>query len=464
MASDAASPPRAPLPTACSRGRPGSCFGVGLGGRPGRPSRARPGRRRGRAAAPRWRWPRPPRRPAARAVVAALDRLAAVPEGGADRAAATRLAWAIDRLLALDDARLALTPGLAGARGAARRGGGRGAARRRPAPRPQALLGPLREPHPAAARPDRRRAAARAAEAARRASAPRRSLGSLALQLAGWRLLFVGRGAAGAAADRRLGGADRRGRPREPLPAAARRADRHAERRLPAAPTSRGSPPARTAAPAQTAVLRVDLDRFKVLREALGQATCDEVLRIAGPAHPQGAARRRLRRPPRAGRLRGGRDRARRRQRRRDDRRPRAGGAGASPSRSAAARGGSPAASASRCSPTTGPTPSGRSPTPRSRSPRRRRRGPAACAISARTCGARSSGARRSSPSCCTGSTRGEIVPFFQPQVDLATGALRRLRGAGALAASRARPARAARPSSTSPSRPTSPSGSASWC
>ena len=32
---------------------------------------------------------------------------------------------------------------------------------------------------------------------------------------------------------------------------------------------------------AQTAVLRIDLDRFKVLREALGQSSCDEVLRIA---------------------------------------------------------------------------------------------------------------------------------------------------------------------------------------
>ncbi len=32
---------------------------------------------------------------------------------------------------------------------------------------------------------------------------------------------------------------------------------------------------------AQTAVLRVDLDRFKVLRDALGQSDCDEVLRIA---------------------------------------------------------------------------------------------------------------------------------------------------------------------------------------
>ena len=32
----------------------------------------------------------------------------------------------------------------------------------------------------------------------------------------------------------------------------------------------------------QTAVLRIDLDRFRSLREALGQETCDEILRIAG--------------------------------------------------------------------------------------------------------------------------------------------------------------------------------------
>ncbi len=33
---------------------------------------------------------------------------------------------------------------------------------------------------------------------------------------------------------------------------------------------------------AQTAVLRVDLDRFRVLRETLGQRTCDEIIRITG--------------------------------------------------------------------------------------------------------------------------------------------------------------------------------------
>ena len=57
----------------------------------------------------------------------------------------------------------------------------------------------------------------------------------------------------------------------------------------------------------------------------------------------------------------------------------------------------------------------------------------------------------------------GEIVPFFQPQVDLATGgfaASRRWRAGSIPSRGCWRPTR----SSTSPSRPTSPSGSASWC
>ena len=54
---------------------------------------------------------------AARAVVVALDRLAALPPGAEDRTARTRLAWDIERLVAQDARRLALTPGLDGAEG-----------------------------------------------------------------------------------------------------------------------------------------------------------------------------------------------------------------------------------------------------------------------------------------------------------------------------------------------------------
>ena len=54
---------------------------------------------------------------AARAVVVALDRLAALPPGADDRTARTRLAWDIERLVAQDARRLALTPGLDGAEG-----------------------------------------------------------------------------------------------------------------------------------------------------------------------------------------------------------------------------------------------------------------------------------------------------------------------------------------------------------
>jgi diguanylate cyclase (GGDEF)-like protein len=38
----------------------------------------------------------------------------------------------------------------------------------------------------------------------------------------------------------------------------------------------------------QTAVMRIDLDRFKTMREALGQRTCDEILRIAARRIQQG--------------------------------------------------------------------------------------------------------------------------------------------------------------------------------
>jgi len=54
---------------------------------------------------------------AARGVVVALDRLAALPEGEADRPSATRLAWDLNRLLALDARRRGLTPGLRAAHG-----------------------------------------------------------------------------------------------------------------------------------------------------------------------------------------------------------------------------------------------------------------------------------------------------------------------------------------------------------
>ena len=54
---------------------------------------------------------------AARAVVVALDRLAALPPGAEGRTARARLAWDIERLVAQDARRLALTPGLDGAVG-----------------------------------------------------------------------------------------------------------------------------------------------------------------------------------------------------------------------------------------------------------------------------------------------------------------------------------------------------------
>jgi diguanylate cyclase len=227
---------------------------------------------------------------AARGVIVALDRLAALPEGGADRTAITRLAWEVDRLATLEDRRLELTPGLEPSEGSI----GAIAAKAR--------LGRIGPGMPAQAVLDRFESGILPqldliAERSRTAAEEARLRGR-------WTL-------AGALATQFLAGALVLAGVVQP---ARRRIDAWVARMTEEARENRhrllhdpltGMPNltyfhaflgrlgvARDRVARQTAVLRIDLDRFKVLREALGQTTSDEVLRITA---------RRLQKAARAG-------------------------------------------------------------------------------------------------------------------------------------------------------------------
>ena len=162
-----------------------------------------------------------------------------------------------------------------------------------------------------------------------------------------------------------------------------------------------------------------------MLRETLGQRACDEIIRIAAQPHPPSAAHRRLRRLPRPGRLRGGRGRARRRQRRGD----------ASPSRIQAAldqavldprrraahqlqhRG-----DAARRRPARRRSAS--SPTPASRSRAAQKAGPASVRYFRESAAGRGRAARGAVHRALGRARRAaSSAPYFQPQIDLATGA-----------------------------------------
>ncbi len=135
------------------------------------------------------------------------------------------------------------------------------------------------------------------------------------------------RGAAGGAADRRVGGADHRGEPGYPVPAAARCADRDAERdllqRLPDAAGGGQGPGAAADGGAAGRSRPVQGAARGARAGDRGRGAADR-----GAAHPEGAAGRRLRGASRAGRFRGGGERARRRQWCCGDRGADAGGAG----------------------------------------------------------------------------------------------------------------------------------------
>ncbi len=216
---------------------------------------------------------------AARALLGTLDHLATLPEDATDRAAATRFGWDIDRLAALEAERLALTPGLGGTAGPL----AAAAAAAKAAGAPQgAAATALQTRFESDILPQLDRIAARSRAEAAEARARSRWLvaGSLALQLlAGWALV------AGVVqpARRRIDDfvlrtveENRENRFRllhDPLTGMPNAI--HFQAHL----TRLAAASARTHA--QVAVFRIDLDRFKMLREALGQATCDEVLRIA---------------------------------------------------------------------------------------------------------------------------------------------------------------------------------------
>ena len=261
-----------------------------------------------------------------------------------------------------------------------------------------ALRRPLREPPPAAARPHRRpQPRARPRTPAARAACV--LLASLALQLAACAALFVG---VVQPARRRIDAwmaRGRRGGPREPLPPAARPADRHAQRRLLPRPPRPARRRRRPRAPRRPRCSASTSTASRCCARRSAQRTGDEVLRLAA---------RRIRKALRAGDFAAYLGQ--------DDFVVVAGELDeANDAAMIAARVQAALVEAlldprrrpadhlqrRRHAPLRRParTPSGRSPTPRSRSPRPRPPAPAACATSARTCAARSSGARRSSPS-----------------------------------------------------------------
>ncbi len=214
---------------------------------------------------------------AARAVVVALDRLAALPEGTADRTAATRLGWDINRLMALESRRRSLTPGLGEAIGPL----DAAAAEASPAPT-GSKAADLQTRFESRILPQLDLIADRARGSVAEARVRSRWVlgGSLVLQLvAGIILIF---GVVRPARQRidlwvaRTAEEDRENRFRllhDPLTGMPNASYFHAYLKQIAAGTDRAA--------TQTAVLRVDLDRFKVLREALGQRACDEVVRLA---------------------------------------------------------------------------------------------------------------------------------------------------------------------------------------
>ena len=310
-------------------------------------------------------------------------------------------------------------------------------------------------------------AAAQPSAPPRRAGPGARGLlaASLALQLADRGRALLRRRAAGAAPDRRLDGAQRRGGPRDPLPAAARPADRHAERRLlprpPRAPRGGHRPGAarrrRCSGSTSTA--------SRCCARRSGSATCRRGAPDRGAPHPA----RRCRAGDFAaylgqddfvvvaGELDDGNDAA-----------MIAARVQAALAKPFSIRGGARRLTCSIGVTLLSDDRPGRRAGARQRRDRARRgagRGPRQRPLLPRGPAPRGRAARGAlRRAACTGSTPARSLPFFQPQVELATGALlpaSRRWCAGSI------PSTACwspTPSSTSPSRPTSASGSASWC
>ncbi|MFO1140995.1 MAG: bifunctional diguanylate cyclase/phosphodiesterase [Amaricoccus sp.] len=216
---------------------------------------------------------------AARSVTAALERLA-VADGVPARADATRFVWALDRLQDLDDRRIALTPGLAAAEGPI--GAAAAAAHAGGAPA-GASAEALKGDFESRIVPQLDLIATRSRTAADASARQARAtvVGTLAVELLVAAIVFA---AFVLPARRRIdawvtrtAAAERESRFRllhDPLTGMPNAAYLQAYLARIAAAAGRAA--------RQTAVIRVDLDRFRALREALGQDTCDEVLRIAG--------------------------------------------------------------------------------------------------------------------------------------------------------------------------------------
>jgi diguanylate cyclase (GGDEF)-like protein len=218
---------------------------------------------------------------AARAVIGMLDRLAAAPAGPDRRAAQAKLTWETERLLGLADRRAggaatrADPPELASATDRARM------LARSSAPDP-AEAAALKDAFEAQLLPrlDRRAMQTKVEAEVRRARNRISLVASLALHLLGFALMVVG---VVLPTQRRV----------QAWVARAREADRETQFRLLHDPLTQlpngtylqvylaRTVSAAERAETQTAVLRIDLERFKVLRETLEQRTCDEIIRIA---------------------------------------------------------------------------------------------------------------------------------------------------------------------------------------
>jgi diguanylate cyclase (GGDEF)-like protein len=218
---------------------------------------------------------------AARAVIGTLDRLAVLPAGPDRRTAQAKLTWETDRLLSVADllaggaAVPTDPPELAAATDRARALARSGNPDRREASAIEDVFEAQVLP-----RLDRLAMLTRAEAEAGRARGRTTLAASLALHMLGFALMMA---AVGFPTRRRI----------QAWMARTREADRETQYRLLHDPLTQlpngtylqayltRATAAAERSETQTAVLRIDLDRFKVLRETIEQRTCDEIIRIA---------------------------------------------------------------------------------------------------------------------------------------------------------------------------------------
>ncbi len=211
-----------------------------------------------------------------RQIAEGFDRIAGLPEGPERRTARAALGWDVDRLTALDARAAALGGGLPGAEAAAREAA---AANRAATPPEQALA--RRDRFAARLAPQAERLARDAEAAAGLARAQARAGGALgfALQLMALVALAVGvlrparaRLRSWVRASHEIEQETRHRLLHDPLTQMPNATYLQAHLARLAAAAGRGT--------RQTAVIRLDLDRFRILRDTLGPRIADEILRV----------------------------------------------------------------------------------------------------------------------------------------------------------------------------------------